>query len=46
MKFGEDAACGLMSVAGSDVRPLFRPFGEAEESLCKTSASVGYGMTG
>lgn len=33
IKFGEDAGCGLMSVAGSDVRPLFRPFGKAEKKV-------------
>ena len=33
VKFGEDVRYGLMSVAGSEVRPLFRPFGEAAKKV-------------
>ncbi len=29
VRFGEETTSGLMSVAGTEVRPLFRPFGEA-----------------
>ena len=33
VKFGKEAGCGLMSVAGSEVRPLFRPFGDAAKKV-------------
>ena len=33
VEFGDDAGGGLMSVAGSEVRPLFRPFGDASKKV-------------
>jgi hypothetical protein len=33
VKLGEEQASGLMSVAGSEVRPLFRPFGGAAKKV-------------
>ena len=33
MSFGDEAATGLMSVSGTEVRPLFRPFGEAARKV-------------
>ena len=33
VRFGAEAAAGLMSVSGAEVRPLFRPFGEAARKV-------------
>lgn len=33
VKFGDEQASGLMSVAGTEVRPLFRPFGAAAKKV-------------
>jgi hypothetical protein len=33
VKLGEELASGLMSVAGTEVRPLFRPFGTAAKKV-------------
>ena len=33
VRFGDQSAAGLLSVPGSEVRPLFRPFGEAAKKV-------------
>ena len=33
VKFGDEIASGLLSVPGTEVRPLFRPFGEAAKKV-------------
>ena len=38
VKFGEEAAAGLMAVPGSEVRALFRPYGKAAKKIYVTQA--------
>lgn len=33
VRFGDETAAGLMSVSGAEVRPLFRPFGDAARKV-------------
>ena len=33
VRFGDQSAAGLLSVPGSEVRPLFRPFGDAAKKV-------------
>ena len=33
VKFGDESAAGVLRVRGSEVRPLFRPFGEAAKKV-------------
>jgi len=43
VKFGDEIASGLLTVPGTEVRPLFRPFGEAAKKVYVKQARLAKG---